>query len=157
MVREQKHQGADRRWLLILGILITCILPSPASAQGVKPASASESLPVTRVLKLSTPANDVNLVRPDHPLFSTYERAKQMHAYIQQNVDDYSCILVKRERVAGELLPYEHIYVKFRSERVSDDKVVVPFSVYMKFLGPKRLKGREILYVELPKSSRLFA
>lgn len=148
MVREPKYQNAGRQLSSILGVLITGILLSPASAQGVAPASASVSLPVTRVLKLSSPANDIRLVRPEHPLFSTYERAQQIHAYIQQNVDDYACLLVKRERIAGELLPYEHIYVKFRSERVDHDKVVVPFSVYMKFLGPKRMKGREVLYVK---------
>lgn len=148
MVREANYRSADRRLALILGALITSVLLSSASAQGVKPASASLSLPVTRVLKLSTPENDIKSVRPEHPLFSTYQRAQQIHSYIQQNVDDYTCLLIKRERIAGELLPYEHIYVKFRSERVNHDEVVVPFSVYMKFLGPKRMKGREVLFVE---------
>ncbi len=147
MVRGQKLQSVDRHLSSFLGMLITGVLLSSASAQGVKPASASASLPVRRVLKLSTPALDVKAVRPNHQLFSTYERAQQIHAYIRQNVDDYTCLLVKRERVAGELLPHEHIYVKFRSERVSNEEVVVPFSVYMRFLGPKRMRGREVLYV----------
>jgi hypothetical protein len=37
--------------------------------------------------------------------------------------------------------------VKVRHERTSGDRIVTPFSVYVKFLQPSQVKGREVLYV----------
>ena len=54
-------------------------------------------------------------------------------------------MLVKRERIDGELRPYEYIYVKFRSGDVNDEDGT--YGVYMKFLGPRKMKGQEALYV----------
>ncbi len=51
-------------------------------------------------------------------------------------VDDYTANFLKRERVNGELLPQESIFLRFKK----------PFMVYMKWLkGPH--EGREALYV----------
>ncbi len=152
MLRGRNNQNRAHQLASVLGILaglwMTGALIAPAFAQGVRQASAAASLPVTRVLKLATPSHDIESIRTDHPLFSTYQHAQQIHAYIQENVQDYTCVLVKRERVDGELLPYEHLFVKFRSERIVRGEVVTPFSVYMKFLGPKKMQGSEVLYVK---------
>jgi outer membrane lipoprotein-sorting protein len=52
-------------------------------------------------------------------------------------VDDYTATFLKKERVKGEVLPEETIFLKFKK----------PFKVYMKWLpGPH--KGRESLYVQ---------
>ena len=40
--------------------------------------------------------------------------------HIEQNIRDYTCTLVKRERVQGELLDYEFMHCKVRHERVED-------------------------------------
>ncbi len=55
---------------------------------------------------------------------------------IDRNVHDYSCTLVKHERVDGELGEKQHILLKVMHE---------PFSVYMSFLKP--YAGREVVYV----------
>jgi hypothetical protein len=67
---------------------------------------------------------------------------------IQGSIQDYSCLLLRRENVNGKLLKPEYIYTKVRNRRLDGDKVVVPFSVYMKFLKPDDVKGREIIYIE---------
>jgi uncharacterized protein DUF1571 len=54
-------------------------------------------------------------------------------------IKDYTCIFVKRERVAGELLPEERLEMKLRHQ---------PFSVYMRFLEPESAAGQEAIYVE---------
>lgn len=56
-----------------------------------------------------------------------------------QNVRDYECRLVKRERVNGTLLPERVMRMKVRNK---------PFSVYMRGESPVADKGMEICYVE---------
>jgi hypothetical protein len=137
MIRDIRQFAAGTTIVLSFWAIQQC------PAQVVKQASAS--LPVTRVLKLSSPANPESLVREDHPLYPTYVVAQDIHRHIQQTVEDYTCLLVKRERIDGELQPYEYIYVKFRSGDVSDKSGT--FGVYMKYLAPKKVMGQEALYV----------
>ena len=54
-----------------------------------------------------------------------------------QGVKDYTCIFIKQERVNGELLPEQTVFMKLREK---------PFSVYMKWIG-KNSRGQEALYV----------
>jgi len=75
---------------------------------------------------------------PEHPLMPALRIAEASLASIDQNIHDYTCTLVKRERIDGQLGPQEYIFAKVRHE---------PFSVYMYFLGPKEIKGRECMYV----------
>lgn len=73
----------------------------------------------------------------EHPLAPVIRACKSSLDHIDQNIRDYSCTLVKRERVDGELGEAQHIFMKMREE---------PFSVYMQFLQP--FQGREVLYVD---------
>jgi len=75
---------------------------------------------------------------PEHPLIPALRIAQASLAHIDRDVHDYTCTLVKRERINGQLGPQEYIFTKVRHE---------PFSVYMYFLGPKEIKGRECMYV----------
>jgi Protein of unknown function (DUF1571) len=56
-----------------------------------------------------------------------------------QNVRDYECQLVKRERVNGVLLPESVMAMKARTN---------PFSVYLRCESPEADKGLEVCYVE---------
>jgi len=105
--------------------------------------SPDELTPVEKIA--ARPSIDL----PDaHPLEPAIRLAQDCLAHIDRDIKDYSCLLVKQQRVDGELLPVEHIYTKVRHE---------PFSVYMKFKGPKELKGRECLYVEGKYDNKLIA
>jgi hypothetical protein len=55
-----------------------------------------------------------------------------------QGVQDYSCLLIKRERLRGRLGPDEVIAMKVRNR---------PFSVYLRWEGPRSLVGQEACYV----------
>src|SRR5438105_14581093 len=57
---------------------------------------------------------------------------------IYQRVNDYTCTLIKQERVGGQLQPENVIAMKFRKQ---------PFSVYMKWHGPRQFVGQEVCYV----------
>jgi hypothetical protein len=83
-----------------------------------------------------------------HPLYWTFRYARARSDYIQKHVRDYSCRLIKRERINGELQDHQFINVQMRCEQKRDGQVEQPMAVYMQFLAPKIFKDRRILYVE---------
>ncbi|MEX2310043.1 MAG: DUF1571 domain-containing protein [Pirellulales bacterium] len=95
---------------------------TPASVPAAQPAAVA--------------ALDFTQQPNEHPLAPVIRGLKTSQEIIDQNIRDYSCTLVKRERVDGELGEYQHIFMKVAHE---------PFSVYMSFLKP--FTGREVLYV----------
>jgi hypothetical protein len=76
---------------------------------------------------------------------------------IENNVNDYTAKLVKRERIGEELGDYEYMFAKFRNRKLQNGQIVVPFSVYLGFLKPSTIKGREVLYVEGQNQGRMLA
>jgi hypothetical protein len=76
---------------------------------------------------------------------------------IRATINDYTATLVKRERIDGELLDYEYMAVKVRNHKEVDGKIATPFSVYMNFLKPAGVKGREVIYVEGRNENKLVA
>jgi hypothetical protein len=101
------------------------------------PAAASEPAAVTPAsAQTATQPFDLTQRPGEHPLMPFIRTAKVSLAEIDQNMRDYSCTFIKRERIDGELGDYQHIFMKVRHE---------PFSVYMCFLQP--YPGREVLYV----------
>jgi hypothetical protein len=52
-------------------------------------------------------------------------------------VRDYTCLFIKRERLRGQLQPDNLIDMKVRTQ---------PFSVYLRWLGPKAFEGQEACY-----------
>jgi hypothetical protein len=55
-----------------------------------------------------------------------------------QGVRDYTCLFIKRERLRGQLQADNLIEMKVRNQ---------PFSVYLRWLGPKPFEGQEACYV----------
>jgi len=90
-------------------------------------AAATPTIPV--FLKRATP--------DEHPLAPAIRWAKDGLKQFSE-IHDYSCTMVKRERIDGTLGEHEYLFVKVRHE---------PFSVYTYFLGPPALKGQEAIYV----------
>jgi hypothetical protein len=62
------------------------------------------------------------------------EEARQSY----QEVRDYTCTLVKRERIQGQLQPESVITMKVRTR---------PFSVYLRWQQPRNMVGQEACYV----------
>src|SRR5262249_49765644 len=55
-----------------------------------------------------------------------------------QGVRDYTCVLVKRERIQGQLEPENVVAMKVRTQ---------PFSVYLRWTEPKASEGQQACYV----------
>ena len=77
------------------------------------------------------------------------KRAEDGLARIKGEVQDYECIMTKRERVDGKWQSApQYMAVKIRHEKKEGDKITVPFAVYLKFLKPERIAGREVIFVK---------
>jgi hypothetical protein len=87
-------------------------------------------------------------VAQEHPLVPALKMAYSSQEWINANLQDYSATLVKRERINGTLGEAEYALIKVRSK---------PFSVYMNFVGPEKVKGQECLYVEGQNNGKMFA
>ncbi len=74
-----------------------------------------------------------------HPLEPALELAQRGLTQLRTTIKDYSCTVVKRERIDGKLGEHEYIFAKIRHE---------PFSVYLYFLAPEAVKGQEVIYVD---------
>jgi hypothetical protein len=83
-----------------------------------------------------------------HPLAPVLKYARDEQAYLKSAVQDFSCRLVKRERIDGRLQKYQYIDMEVREGQSQDGKVVQPLSVYLSFAGPPVVAGRKVLYVE---------
>jgi hypothetical protein len=73
----------------------------------------------------------------EHPLMPVLRWARNSLAKVER-IRDYSATLVKRQRIDGKLADQEYLFLKVRHQ---------PFSVYVCFLGPPALAGREVIYV----------
>ncbi len=151
------HQTIDGLFVLAFAAAVGWILLHGALVHGQSPRNR-EGLrePVYRISKTNkrpTPGDQATAV---HPLDPALEMARKALAHIEGDLHDYTCTLVKRERVGGELLPHEFIECKIRHPGKRDG-VAVPFSVYLKFRKPDNMRGREVIYVAGRNSDKITA
>jgi len=136
----------------LLSLLLTAALSVSVVRAENSPKERDElKEPLLRVAKATAPNPKA------HPLGPALVFAREGLEKMQTAVEDYTCTLVKRERIKGKLLDYEYIFAKIRNRRVVDGKTTSPFSVYMYFLKPATVKGREVLYVEGQNEGKLVA
>ena len=116
------------------------------------------ALAAAAVINDSTEPNTIvgEVAQPRHPLDNAISIAERGLENIRSNVSDYTALMVKRERVNGTLGDVEYIRVKIRNERQTENGVV-PFSIYMNFLKPKAVKGREVIWVRGQNENKLAA
>ena len=110
---------------------------------------------MTLILGMAATAADDEVPVDNHPLLEALEIASRGHERMQNEIEDYTCRLTKRERVDGRLYAHETMFVKVRHSRVENGRVIKPFSVYVKFYSPARLRGREVIYVEGKNDGKL--
>jgi hypothetical protein len=101
----------------------------------VKPAGGEVSTPATPTS--TTPTPTVPAVT-EHPLEPVLKMAYRGLEEMNKNITDYTATLVKRERINGKLGEHQYAFVKIRNQ---------PLSVYMYFLAPANIRGREVIYV----------
>ena len=83
-----------------------------------------------------------------HALDQGLDLARRALAHSQQHYQDYTATLVKRERVDGVVGEPESMFVKIRNRKIVNGQLVVPMSVYISFLTPASVRGREVIWVE---------
>jgi hypothetical protein len=125
------------------------MLATASWAQDSQRDRANLSEPVLRVASKAP--------TPKHPLDPALDLARSGLHNIRTTVNDYTCTLVKRERIDGKLMDYEYMFVKVRNRKIENNQVVAPFSVYMYFLKPTEMKGREVMYVEGRNEDKMVA
>ncbi len=150
--RFQQHVGQAVLFSVALGILGMGL---PAWGQAPHEPRKELQEPVYRISKAH---GDQNAAVQAHPLDPAINLARNGLRNLQENVRDYTCVMLKRERIDGKLPDdYEYMFAKIRSEQRNNGKVVVPFSVYLYFLKPADTKGREVIYVRGYNDDKLIA
>jgi hypothetical protein len=123
--------------------VMPAFFPAPIGAIGESSRAADAAPPASQQIALQL--NNPN--QGEHPLLPAVRWAKHCMQKMQ-NIHDYSAKMAKRERIDGALTDYEYIKVKVRHE---------PFSVYVGFIGPARVKGQEAIYVKGRNDGKLLA
>jgi len=94
---------------------------------------------------------------PMHSLDRALDLARSGLRDCRTQVVDYTAILVKRERIEGVLGQHEFATLKVRNRKFENGKLVQPLSVYLKFLKPSSVAGREVIYVENENEGNIVA
>lgn len=113
----------------------------------------NSSEPAARIARNDTVPTDTTA----HPLDPALQIARQSLLNIRENVVDYTAIMIKRERIGEKLGDYEFMFAKVRNRKLQDGQLKTPFSVYMNFLKPSSVKGREVIYVENRNNGQMVA
>jgi hypothetical protein len=71
---------------------------------------------------------------------------------IDGEIRDYSCLMVKRERVEGVLGDYQYMVAKVRHRTDT-----TAFSLYLRFLKPQDVQEREVLFVTGANDGKIVA
>ncbi len=111
-----------RIWCLGLGAVLVLALGLAAQQPGTPVAPPPQP-----------PANPGRSGAMDEPL-----RLMALARQTFQGVQDYTCLLIKRERIRGQLQPDEVIQMRVRNQ---------PFSVYLHWDAPRSMAGQEACYV----------
>ena len=136
----------------IFGLLVLLAVLTAGDVVGSSPPGPAFQLGRSRGApsceRLTTHGRTELVEQNPHPLERALQFARIRFDYLQQNVRDFTCLLVKREQLEGRLRSYEFIRTKVRLQQVRDGRIVTPFSVYMHYLGPEQYQDRKVVYVE---------
>ena len=94
---------------------------------------ASGALPQTTATRSTVPPQAASTSPMDEPLRLLADARKAF-----QDVRDYTCVLIKKERLRGVMQPDNVVTMKVRNQ---------PFSVYLRWQQPKALAAQEACYV----------
>lgn len=74
-----------------------------------------------------------------------------------QSLQTYRAQITKRERIGNDVRGPDTMEAKVRRHRVLDDGTVVRFAVYLKFIQPRGVAGREVIWEEDANNGNLLA
>jgi hypothetical protein len=116
-----------KRFVQWMGVLLAVLSVTP-STPGVQTPPTSGTVPAAPAVTGALGGQPL-----DEPLRLVREAANAF-----AGVRDYTCLFIKRERLGDQLQPDHLIAMKVRHQ---------PFSVYLRWLGPKSVEGQEACYV----------
>lgn len=137
LVRRKAIQAA-----LLVAIISRAFIPNLAVAE-----TKEDGVVTVNYVADISPTASLKPVEKQHPLSPVLEYATRGLAAIEEDVKDYSCVMVARQRQRGKLSNYQYMETKVRHAQ-SIDGQQTPFGIYMKFQRPSDVGGREVLYVE---------
>ena len=91
-----------------------------------------------------------------HPFDPLLEIADKSIKFIDENIIDYRARLTSQVRFAGEIQAEKQLEVKIRHANEWGG-TKIPFSVYTKFISPKKDAGQEAIWVEGGNDGKLVA
>lgn len=127
-------------------VLVACGTVCLTSLLSAQETLTSAEAPIVSVRALAAVSTPQSPVKP-HPLDWVIKYAREEQAWLRQSVRDFTCRLVKRERINDELQDFQYIDMRVREEVSSDGRVVQPLSVFLEFIGPAEKAGRRVLFV----------
>lgn len=139
-----------RKWISLLASSAAIYAVGSAGAQ--QPRDQLRE-PVLRVTKRIEPEAGQMI----HPLDPAIKIAEEGLHRIRTTVADYTCTIVKQERIKGELGPPEHMRAQIRNRKTGGVHPAQPLSVYLNFLKPDAIQGREVIYVEGQNNGKMVA
>ena len=143
---------------LVALIVFAVVTPASTAEEKISPAILrvadnpdSDRAPATALTAtalagapVQSAAFDLTQKPGEHPLMPVIRVVEASQAEFDSKIKDYSCTLIKQERVDGELGEEQKIAMKVMQQ---------PFSVYMQFIQP--FAGREVAFVDGQNSGRL--
>ncbi|MBW3596476.1 MAG: DUF1571 domain-containing protein [Planctomycetes bacterium] len=85
---------------------------------------------------------------PEHPLDPVLRLARKEIDYLERAVHDYTCRIVKRERIDGTLQTHHIILARVRPAKFDDGRQVRPLAVLLEFQAPRKAAGRRLLFID---------
>jgi len=156
--------------LLIVAIATACLLAlsnvalaerdesnGPRQSTEQSRSSSQHNSPEAAADQTSAPQHRQEVTTREATLDEVLAFARKAYARIDQEIEDYTCELYKREFVNGDVSGWQAMEVKIRHRRVQDGVLVTPLSVYLRFLKPESMVGREVLYVQNRDNGDLIA
>jgi hypothetical protein len=111
--------------------------------------------PAPRVTRRIDPRDDTPAAVPRvHPLRSVRRYLRQQVS--PADIDDYRCVVMRQERVFGQLRPREFLHLEVRRAPARAPGAWRTESVRVRYLAPASLRGTEILQAAAAGSDRLY-
>ncbi len=91
---------------------------------------------------------------PQHPLDPALQVAQLGLERLRREVQDYSALMLKQERVGDELLPEEFMRIKVRQAQPEKS---IDKSFYIRHVKPQSMAGQEAIWIENQNDGKLIA
>ncbi|HMP78602.1 MAG TPA: DUF1571 domain-containing protein [Pirellulaceae bacterium] len=85
----------------------------------------------------------------EFPLDPVLEIASAAKQYIEENIRDYTSIMINQVRIGSRPIREEQfMYCKIRHRHTTAEGEEKPFSIYTRFVAPQNVLGQEAIWVE---------